>query len=107
MKKLFRYLDKIGVSYRRVEYGYNYFDNVKPFRCEAALCAWDFYEINTCCKWQQQEKTIRRYAERYGYFIHSKGGCLGSAWFSIMKQSDHDFLEDYRIFEKNSVSGDK
>lgn len=104
MKKLFSYLDKIGVNYRPVKYGYNYFYNVKPFTCQAALCMFEFSEINSVCKWHEQEKLIRRYANRYGYIVCNEGGCLGEYWFSVMKKTDCQILEDYSIFEKNSVS---
>lgn len=104
MKKLFAYLDKIGVNYRPVEYGYNYFQNVQPFTCSAALVSFEFNEIKSVCKWHQQEKMIRKYCNRYGYIVCNEGGCLGEYWFTVMRKADKDILNDYSVFERNSVS---
>lgn len=103
MKKLFSYLDKIGVNYRPVEYGYNYFQNVQPFTCSAALVSFEFCDYATVNKWHIQEKKIRRYAERYGYIIINEGGCLGECWFTVMRKADNDILSDYSVFERNSI----
>lgn len=104
MKKLCAYLKKIHADYHIVEYGYNYFKNVIPFKCSAAIVSFEFCDYETVHKWHVLEKKITRYASRYGYTIFNRGGCLGCVWFSIMKTTDRDFLEDYSIFERESVS---
>ena len=104
MKKMFAYLDKIGADYRREKYGYNYFYNVKPWECEAAIVWFDFCDRPTVERWHVLEKKIERYAARYGYTIINRGGCLGSVWFSVMRADDREHLENYYTFERNSVS---
>lgn len=104
MKKLFAYLDKIGADYERTQYGWNYFYNVEPWACDAAIVYFDFCDYHTVTRWHTLQKKIEKYAARYGYVIYNRGGCLGSAWFSVMRADDLETLEDYHTFERNCVS---
>lgn len=104
MKKLFKYLDKIGADYERVQYGSYYFRNAPRVEFDAAIVFFEFCDRETVTRWHTIEKRIERYAARYGYTVYNRGGCLGSVWFTVARAADREKLEDYYFFQRAAVT---
>lgn len=103
MKKLMKYLDRIGADYKPETYGNNYFYNVPEFKYTGIIVSFDYSAGNLqshYMKMVQQEKMIKHYCDRYGYLYHSFGSFPGCFWFTICKQSDYEYSDYLRQFER-------
>ena len=97
MKKMLKYLEKIGVEYRVEKYGNNYFNNVPAFTYDAAIVSFDYSnDVNSFHVLQEKEKTLFKYCDRYGYIYHSFGHFPGCFWWTICRRDD---------FEKSALIG--
>ena len=104
MKKMYAFLKKIGADYKKEKCGDNYFFNAPGIEFDSAIVSFEFSDFYTVSRWRALEKRIEHYADRYGYKIFNRGGCLGAAWFFVARASDLERYSDYRSFMDNCVA---
>ena len=104
MKKLYKYLEKIGAAYQRREYGANYFYNAPALHFDGALIVLS-YDNNTDARRSEcLRRIIEKYCRRYHYAIFNRAGYPGTQYFSIMRADEKAALDYYLLFLRDSVS---
>lgn len=103
MEKLKNYIKKIGIdedSYILEKYHTNYFKNINlSYELITVIFDYSTYPAATLA---QKEKMLKAYCNRYHYSIFNRGGFPGALYFSIMKKTDRENLENYFQFENAS-----
>lgn len=103
MKKMLKYLDKIGATYHVEKYGNNYFYNVPEFSYDGVIVSFDYSNnIESFHALQKQERTLLKYCDKYGYKYHSFGHHPGCFWWTICRRDDFEKSALIRQFEKES-----
>lgn len=95
MKRIFKKLDAMGISYTLDYFGASYFsgNGVEDIRFEIASITID-YDTKTAA----DVREIGRYCKRYGYTLISWGGFPGYAWYKIARAADLDRLHMYQKY---------
>lgn len=104
MKKLYKYLEKIGAAYQRTECGANYFYNAPALHFDGALIVLSYDNNTDARRSEHLRRVIERYAARYHYTIFNRGGYPGTQYFSIMRADEKAALDFYLLFQCDSVS---
>ena len=105
MKKMYKYLEKIGATYEPVNYGSDYFFNVPTLSIDGAIVSFDYSGgvPSYYMKIAQIEKMILTYCHKYGYTVFNRGGFPGCRYFSICRTDDIEKLDYLNSFVRTSV----
>lgn len=124
MKKLYKYLEKIGIqettrnaryyeekpaNYIKVHYGSNYFYNT-TFIYTGIIVTFEYPEMEGTeeekrgfyAGQMQKEKMLKKYCKKYGYSMEG-GYFYGDRVFTIRKTADIEKAEIFYIHESASV----
>jgi hypothetical protein len=98
MNKLYKYLDKNEINYRRETFGSRYFDNVH-YIFEGVIISMDYRHSAT------REKLLK-YCRRYGYKIMYESRIFPdfSIHYSIATATDAENAANYYYYQDKSVS---
>lgn len=99
MKKLYEYMDKIGVKYSPERFGANYFKNAPELHFPGAFITLGAGE-NTTAGWRALEK----YCKRWGYSLRPWGGYPGYTTYTVCRTQDRDALMVYSDYQRESVN---
>ena len=106
MKNLLQYLEKNNIQYETRKTGRNYFTNTPGPRAVMVYIEFPFYDgkIQARKSVKDREK-VERYCKRYGYTIFNTKSYydIGITYFSVMKNSDLEKLNDYETFVNAAV----
>lgn len=99
MKKLYEYMNKIGVQYSPERFGASYFRNAPVIDFPGAFITLGAFE-NSTAGWRSLEK----YCKRWGYSLMRWGGYPGYTTYTVCRTQDRDALTVYSEFQKESVA---
>ena len=104
MNRLINYIKKLGItedSYKVENFGKDYFYNTKL--SAQGVCVVFDYKTYSPMLLEQQAKMLKKYCARYGYKVFNESGAPGLWWFSIMRYSQYEALQDYNSFADASL----
>ena len=98
MKKIYKYLDNNGISYRRETFGSRYFYGVS--------CIFDGVIVSMDYRHSATREKLLKYCRRYGYKIMYESRIFPdfSIHYSIATATDADKASDYYYFQEKSLA---
>ena len=103
MKKLYAYLEKQGIEFRKVTYGANYFYNAPALHFEGVTITFSYFTSDDRTTSAKHAQIIEKYCKRYGYEIFNRGGFPGVQYIHIMRADEKRALSFYESFAKKSA----